>query len=88
MHGFTKALALEVACYGITVNTISPGYYDTQMVAKVPADILAAKILHQIPIGRLGQPDEVSALVAYLVSEKAGFVTGANLAINGGWHMY
>jgi acetoacetyl-CoA reductase len=88
MHGFTKALALEVARHGITVNTISPGYCDTKMVAKVPADIIAQKIVPQIPIGRLGQPDEVAAMVAYLASDQAAFVTGANFAINGGLHMY
>lgn len=88
MHGFTKALALEVARHGITVNTISPGYCNTKMVTKVPADILATKILPQIPVGRLGQPDEIGALVAYLTSENAGFLTGANISINGGLHMY
>jgi acetoacetyl-CoA reductase len=87
MHGFTKALALEVARHGITVNTVSPGYVDTSMVSKVPAEIIAEKILPQIPIGRLGQPDEVAALVAYLASDHAAFVTGANFSINGGMHM-
>ena len=87
MHGFTKALALEVARHGITVNTVSPGYLRTKMVAQVPDDILQSKILPQIPVGRLGEPDEVAALVAYLASEGAGFVTGANIAINGGQHM-
>ena len=87
MHGFTKALALETARHGITVNTVSPGYLNTRMVAQVPQDILKSKILPQIPVGRLGEPDEVAALVAYLVSEPAGFITGANIAINGGQHM-
>lgn len=87
MHGFTKALALEVARHGITVNTVSPGYLRTPMVTKVPGGIMASKILPQIPIGRLGEPDEVAALVAYLSSEEAAFVTGANIAINGGQHM-
>ena len=87
MHGFTKALALEVARHGITVNTVSPGYLRTRMVTKVPGEIMATKILPQIPVGRLGEPDEVAALVAYLTSEEAGFVTGANIAINGGQHM-
>jgi acetoacetyl-CoA reductase len=87
MHGFTKALALEVARHGITVNTVSPGYLRTKMVMQVPNDILQSKILPQIPIGRLGEPAEVAALVAYLASEEAGFVTGANIAINGGQHM-
>jgi acetoacetyl-CoA reductase len=87
MHGFTKALALEVARLGITVNTVSPGYLNTKMVAQVPEEILVSKILPQIPVGRLGEPAEVASLVAYLASEEAGFVTGANIAINGGQHM-
>jgi acetoacetyl-CoA reductase len=87
MHGFTKSLALEVARHGITVNTVSPGYLRTKMVTAVPEDILKNKILPQIPMGRLGEPDEVAALVAYLASEEAAFVTGANIAINGGQHM-
>jgi acetoacetyl-CoA reductase len=87
MHGFTKALALEVARLGITVNTVSPGYLRTKMVMQVPEEILQTKILPQIPAGRLGEPAEVAALVAYLASEEAGFVTGANIAINGGQHM-
>jgi len=87
MHGFTKALALETARHGVTVNTVSPGYLNTKMVSAVPAEIMQTKILPQIPVGRLGEPDEVTALVAYLVSEAAGFVTGADIAINGGQHM-
>ena len=88
VHGFTKALALEVAGKGITVNTVSPGYLRTKMVMTVPTDILETKILPEIPVGRLGEPDEIAALVAYLCSEEAAFVTGANIAINGGQHMY
>jgi acetoacetyl-CoA reductase len=87
VHGFTKSLALEVARQGITVNTVSPGYLHTPMVSKVPAEVMETKILPQIPLGRLGQPDEVAALVAYLASDEAAFVTGANIAINGGQHM-
>jgi acetoacetyl-CoA reductase len=87
MHGFTKALALEMARHGVTVNTVSPGYLRTKMVTTVPDEIMQSKILPQIPLGRLGEPDEVAALVAYLVSEDAAFVTGANIAINGGQHM-
>ena len=87
MHGFTKALALEMARYGVTVNTVSPGYLRTKMVSAVPAEIMQTKILPQIPVGRLGEPDEVAALVAYLASDAAGFVTGADIAINGGQHM-
>lgn len=87
MHGFTKALALEVARKGITVNTISPGYIGTRMVTSIPRDVLDTKIIPQIPMGRLGKPEEVAGLVAYLASEEAAFLTGANIAINGGQHM-
>ena len=88
MHGFTKALALEVAKKGVTINTISPGYIGTKMVMAIPEDILAGKILPQIPLGRLGRPEEIASLVAYLASDEAAFITGANIAINGGQHMY
>jgi acetoacetyl-CoA reductase len=88
VHGFTKALALELARKGITVNTVSPGYLRTKMVTAVPQDILESKILPEIPVGRLGEPDEVAGLVAYLASDEAAFITGANIAINGGQHMY
>lgn len=88
MHGFTKALALEVARKGVTVNTISPGYIGTKMVTAIPKEVLDSKIIPQIPIGRLGKPEEVAGLVAYLASEEAAFVTGANIAINGGQHMH
>ncbi|HXF65653.1 MAG TPA: beta-ketoacyl-ACP reductase [Burkholderiales bacterium] len=88
MHGFTKALAQEVARRGVTVNTISPGYIATKMVLAMPKEILDTKILPQIPVGRLGKPEEVAALVAYLCTEEAAFITGANIAINGGQHMY
>jgi acetoacetyl-CoA reductase len=87
MHGFSKALSLEVARKGVTVNTISPGYIGTQMVMAIPKDVLDSKIIPQIPMGRLGKPEEVAGLVAYLASEEAAFVTGANIAINGGQHM-
>ena len=87
MHGFTKALALEVARKGVTVNTISPGYIGTKMVMAIPKEVLDSKIIPQIPIGRLGKPEEVAGLVAYLCSDEAAFVTGANIAINGGQHM-
>lgn len=88
MHGFTKALALEYARKGVTVNTISPGYIGTKMVMAIPKEILDSKIIPQIPVGRLGKPEEIAGLVAYLCSEEAAFVTGANIAINGGQHMY
>jgi acetoacetyl-CoA reductase len=88
MHGFSKALALEVARKGVTVNTISPGYIGTAMVTAIPKDVLESKIIPQIPMGRLGKPEEVAGLVAYLASDEAAFVTGANIAINGGQHMH
>ena len=88
IHGFTKALALEVARKGVTINTISPGYIGTKMVTAIPKEILDSKILPQIPLGRLGKPDEVAGLIIYLCSEEAAFVTGANISINGGQHMY
>ena len=88
MHGFTKALALEVAKKGVTVNTISPGYIGTKMVMAIPTDVLDGKIIPQIPINRLGKPDEVAGLIVYLCSEEAAFLTGANISINGGQHMY
>ena len=87
MHGFTKALALEMARHGVTVNTVSPGYLRTKMVEAVPSEVMTGKILPQIPMGRLGEPEEIAGLVAYLVSEDAAFMTGANIAINGGQHM-
>jgi len=88
IHGFTKALALEVAKKGVTINTISPGYIGTKMVTAIPKEILDSKILPQIPVGRLGKPDEVAGLIIYLCSDEAAFVTGANISINGGQHMY
>jgi acetoacetyl-CoA reductase len=87
VHGFTKALALEVAKKGVTVNTISPGYIGTKMVTAIPQEILDSKILPQIPVGRLGKPEEVAGLIIYLASDEAAFLTGANIAINGGQHM-
>ncbi len=87
MHGFSKALALEVARKGVTVNTISPGYIGTKMVMAIPQEVLDSKIVPQIPMGRLGKPEEVAGLVAYLASDEAAFLTGANIAINGGQHM-
>jgi acetoacetyl-CoA reductase len=87
MHGFTKSLALEVARKGVTVNTISPGYIGTRMVRAIAQEVLETKIIPQIPMGRLGTPEEVAGLVAYLAGEEAAFVTGANIAINGGQHM-
>ena len=72
---------------GVTVNTISPGYIGTKMVTAIPKDVLDTKILPHIPVGRLGKPEEVAGLIIYLASEEAAFLTGANIAINGGQHM-
>lgn len=86
IHGFTKALAQEVAHKHITVNTVSPGYIETPMVMQVREDIRQA-IIDQIPVGRLGKPFEVARVVAFLADENSGFITGANMAINGGHHL-
>jgi acetoacetyl-CoA reductase len=88
IHGFTESLALEVARHGVTVNTVSPGYTDTHMVASVPKDVLEGKVIPLIPVGRLGRPEEIAALVAFVCGNSASFITGSNLAINGGQHMY
>lgn len=86
MHGFTKALAQEVAENGITVNTISPGYVTTDMILSMPESIRNS-IITQIPVGRLGKPEDVAHIASFLVSEESGFITGANIAANGGHHM-
>ena len=82
--GFTKALALEGARNGITVNAICPGYIATEMVMAVPKDVLEKNILPQIPAGRLGEPDEIARCVVFLASDDAGFITGSSLSANGG----
>lgn len=87
MHGFTKSLAMEVAKFGITVNTISPGYIGTDMVMAVPEKVLT-QIIAQVPMGRLGGTHEVAHLVSFLASEETSFITGANYSINGGQHVY
>ena len=87
IHGFTKALAQEVARKGITVNTVSPGYTATDMVMAVPEEV-REKIIAQIPVGRLGKPEEIAHMVAFLADERSGFITGADFSVNGGMHMY
>jgi acetoacetyl-CoA reductase len=82
--GFTKALAQESARLGITVNAICPGYINTEMVQAVPKDVLEKNILPQIPIGRLGEPEEIARCVVFLASDEAGLITGSTLAANGG----
>jgi acetoacetyl-CoA reductase len=85
--GFTKAIALECASKGITCNVVAPGYINTEMVAAVPKDVLESKILPQIPIGRLGTPEDIARSVAFLAADEAGFITGACLDANGGQYM-
>jgi len=87
MYGFSKALALEVAKKGITVNTVSPGYVGTDMVMAIREEI-RNQIIDQVPMKRLGEPNEIAGAVAYLASDDARYITGANIAINGGLHMY
>jgi len=84
--GFTKALALESAFKGITVNAIAPGYVDTEMVAAVPENVLKA-LIAKIPVGRLGKPEEIARAVLFLAADEAGFITGETLSVNGGHHM-
>ena len=87
MHGFTKALAQEVAAKGVTVNTVSPGYTETPMVLAIAPEI-REQIRRQIPVGRLGLPEEIARAVAFLASPESGFITGANLPVNGGHYMH
>ena len=86
LHGFAKALAQEVIRKGVTVNSVSPGYVATDMVKAIRPDVLD-KLVASIPIGRLAEPAEIAALVGFLASEEAGYITGANIAINGGMYM-
>jgi acetoacetyl-CoA reductase len=85
--GFTKAVAQENAFKGITVNAVAPGYIGTEMVRAVPEEVLNAKILPLIPVGRLGEPEEVARCVVFLAGEEAGFITGSTLSVNGGQYM-
>jgi acetoacetyl-CoA reductase len=86
IHGFTMALAQEVASKGVTVNTISPGYIGTDMVRAIRPDVLE-KIVATIPVKRLGKPEEIGSMVTWLASEHSGFATGADFSLNGGLHM-
>ncbi|ANG61975.1 beta-ketoacyl-ACP reductase [Marinobacterium aestuarii] len=86
IHGFTKALAQEVARKGVTVNTVSPGYIKTAMVAAIAQDV-QDKITATIPVGRFGTPEEIGRLVAFVADEQSGYITGADLSMNGGLHM-
>ncbi len=86
MYGFTKSVAIETARKGITVNTVSPGYCNTEMMQDIPEEIMN-KILAQIPVGRLGEPSEIADAVAFLASEKRGYITGSDISVNGGQYM-
>ncbi len=86
IHGFTMSVALEVASKGVTVNTVSPGYIGTDMVRAIRPDVLE-KIVATIPVKRLGRPEEIASIVAWIASEDAGFSTGADFSLNGGLHM-
>jgi acetoacetyl-CoA reductase len=87
IHGFTKSLAAEGARHGVTANAIAPGYIGTEMLSTIPENVME-KIVAQIPVGRLGQPEEIARGVEFLTSDNAGFITGSTLSINGGQHMY
>lgn len=85
--GFTKALALENAKTGVTVNAICPGYINTEMVQAVPQDVLEKSVIPQIPVGRLGEPEEIARAVVFLAAEESGFITGSTLSVNGGQYL-
>jgi acetoacetyl-CoA reductase len=87
IHGFTMSLAREVAHRNVTVNTVSPGYIETDMLAGLRPDVLD-RILDCIPVRRLGRPEEIASIVAWLASDEAGFATGADFPVNGGMHMF
>jgi hypothetical protein len=87
IHGFTKSLAMEGARFGVTANAIAPGYIATEMLSTIPDNVME-KIVAQIPVGRLGQPEEIARGVEFLTSDNASFITGSTLSINGGQHMY
>jgi len=86
IHGFTMSLALEVASKGVTVNTVSPGYIGTDMVRAIRPDVLE-KIVATIPVKRLGRPEEIASIIAWIASDESGFSTGADFSLNGGLHM-
>jgi acetoacetyl-CoA reductase len=85
--GFTKSVAQENAAKGVTANVVAPGYIGTEMVRAVPEEVLNKKIIPQIPVGRLGEPEEVARCVVFLAADDAGFITGSTLSVNGGQYM-
>jgi acetoacetyl-CoA reductase len=87
MHGFTMALAQELAAKGVTVNTVSPGYIGTDMVKAIRPDVLE-KIVGGVPVKRLGEPSEIASIIAWLASDEGGYATGADFSVNGGLHMH
>lgn len=87
VYGFTKSLAQEVAKYNITVNSISPGFVESKMVMSIP-EAIREKMIAQVPLGRLAEPEEIAWGIAFLASERSAFITGSNLSVNGGLHMY
>ncbi|MEO6353165.1 MAG: SDR family oxidoreductase, partial [Burkholderiaceae bacterium] len=86
LHGFTMALAQEVATKGVTVNTVSPGYIGTDMVKAIRPDVLE-KIVAGIPVKRLGEPEEIASIIAWIASDEGGYATGADFSLNGGLYM-
>ncbi len=86
IHGFTMALAQEVATKGVTVNTVSPGYVGTDMVRSIRPDVLE-KIVAGIPVKRLGEPEEIASIISWIVSDEGGYATGSDFSLNGGLHM-
>ena len=86
MHGFTMSVAQEGARKGVTVNTVSPGYIESPMIMAVP-EAVRGKIMAEIPVGRFGRPEEIGRVVAFLASDESGFITGADIPVNGGHYM-
>jgi acetoacetyl-CoA reductase len=86
MHGFSMALAQELATKGVTVNTVSPGYIGTDMVKAIRQEVLD-KIIGTVPVKRLGEPSEIASIIAWLASSEGGYATGAEFSVNGGLHM-
>ena len=87
VHGFTKALALETARKGITVNTVSPGFIETEMVQAIP-EAQKNEIINAIPVGRIGTPDDIARAVSFLAADDAGYITGSEISVNGGIHTF